>query len=312
MMLRHFLDLADLPAEQIRAILAEAQRRKATRSETMVAGEIDVDAPARGRIAALLFMHVSTRTRISFDVALRQLGASAIVMKPGELHLSRNESMADTARVFSGYVDALVARVDEHSVLVELARHATIPVINGLSQHSHPCQIIGDMMTIAEHCGPLEDQTLVWLGDGNNVATSFIQAAAIFGFRLHLACPADCLPDEAEVRKAIAWGGHIEIFEDPLAAARDADCVITDTWASLHHQGADREATIKSLYPYQVNDQVMAAAAAEAIFLHCLPAYRECEVTSAVIDGSQSRIFPQAVNRLHAQKAILLWCWGLI
>ena len=263
---------------------------------------------AKGRALIMIFERPSTRTRVSFDVGMRQLGGETIVINEQDLQLGRGETVADTARVLSRYGDLIMLRARRHETVVELAEHSTIPVINGLTNQSHPCQIMADLMTIEERLGPIAKQTVAWVGDGNNVAASFIHAAVRFGFKLRLACPASLRPSVDLLEFASKEGGNVTLMDDPKIAAKGADVVVTDTWVSMGDENADERK--KLLRPYQVGSALMALAAPHAIFLHDLPAYRGNEVTAEVIDGPQSAVFDEAENRVHAQKAILAWCLG--
>ena len=254
----------------------------------------------------MIFDRPSTRTRVSFEVAAKQLGGDAIVLSSKDMQLGRGETIADTARVLSRYVDAIMIRTDAHAKLVELAEHATVPVINGLTDQSHPCQIMADVMTIEEHRGPIRDKKLAWTGDGNNVLCSLIHAAVRLDFRLDVACPVELPPDPAVVAWATARQGRIRLLDDPVAAVSDADVVVTDTWVSMGQ--ADAEARHALLAPFRVDTALMRHARPDALFLHCLPAHRGEEVTAEIIDGPHSVVFDEAENRLHAQKAILEWC----
>jgi ornithine carbamoyltransferase len=255
----------------------------------------------------MLFEKSSTRTRISFDVAMRQLGGETIVLNHSDMQLGRGETIADTARVLSRYVDAIMMRASSHDTLLELAKHATIPIINGLSNKSHPCQILADIMTLEEAKGPLEPLTVAWVGDCNNVATSWIHAAVRFGFTLRIAAPKLLQPSLTLMEWARSEGGKLHLFEDPAEAVDGADCVVTDVWVSMGQEQGSAE-RIALLQPYQVNEALMEKAAKDAIFMHCLPAHRGREVTDAVIDGPHSVVFDEAENRLHVQRAILAWC----
>ncbi len=262
---------------------------------------------ARGRVLAMLFSKPSTRTRVSFDVAMRQLGGETIVLNANELQLGRGETIADTARVLSRYVDVIMLRTTDHADLLELAEHADVPVINGLTDQSHPCQVFADVMTFEEHLGPIGGRKIAWIGDANNnVATSWIHAASMFGFTLSIACPAAYQPSGQLIVETTARGGQIVIHEDPGEAIAGADCVLTDVWVSMGHD--DRDQRMKMLQDYQVDAALMSRAAPHAIFMHCLPAQRGYEVTGDVIDGPQSVVFEEAENRMHAQRAILAWC----
>jgi ornithine carbamoyltransferase len=303
---RHFLDLDAVPATDLRAILDEAARRKAARAG-LPKGAPDPDAPLAGHALAMLFEKNSTRTRVSFDLAIRQLGGFPVLLSANESQISRGESIADTARVLSRMVDAMMFRANRHGDLLELARHATVPVINGLTDASHPCQILADLMTFEEAQGPVTGRTIAWVGDGNNVCTSFIHAAPRLGFSLHIGAPAGFKPPKALLATA---GDAVRLFDDPAEAVAGADAVCADTFVSMGD--TNKSERMQALMPYQVDAGLMSRAAPGAIFLHCLPAHREEEVTTDVIDGPQSRVFDEAENRLHAQKAILMWCFGLI
>ena len=257
----------------------------------------------------MIFEKPSTRTRVSFDVAMRQLGGQTIALNHTDTQLGRGEPIADTAKVLSRYADALMVRANAHATVTELAANAGIPVINGLTDKSHPCQIVADIMTFEERRGPIAGRTLAWAGDGNNVAASFVHAAVRLGFRLRLACPPQLNPEKALLDWARAEGGDIALTDDPEAAVAGADCVVTDTWVSMGQSDAPKRKQL--LGPYAVDDALMAKAAKNAVFMHCLPAYRGHEVSASVIDGDQSAVWDEAENRLHAQKAILAWCLGV-
>lgn len=304
--MRHFLDLDAVPATDLRAILDEAARRKAARAG-LPKGAPDPDAPLAGHALAMLFEKNSTRTRVSFDLAIRQLGGFPVLLSATESQISRGESIADTARVLSRMVDAMMFRANRHADLLELARHATVPVINGLTDASHPCQILADLMTFEEAQGPVTGRTIAWVGDGNNVCASFIHAAPRLGFSLRIGAPAGFKPPKALLATA---GDAVRLFDDPAEAVAGADAVCADTFVSMGD--TNKSERMQALMPYQVDAGLMSRAAPGAIFLHCLPAHREEEVTTDVIDGPQSRVFDEAENRLHAQKAILMWCFGLI
>jgi len=259
-----------------------------------------------GKTLAMIFESPSTRTRISFDVAMNKLGGRSIALSPGELQLGRGESIGDTARVLSRYVDAVLLRTTNHESLLQLVENAGVPIINGLTDRTHPCQLMADILTFEEHRGPIAGRRIAWLGDGNNMAATWIQAAAQFEFTLRLACPAAYAPDAEFLDWALARGADVAVTEDIGNAVAGADCVVTDTWISMSDDAGKQK--IKDLQPYQVNQAVMAQAAADAIFLHCLPAKRGLEVSEAVMEGAHSVVFDEAENRLHAQKAILLWC----
>jgi ornithine carbamoyltransferase len=297
---RHFLELMDLEPATLRRMLDLAVQAK----RGAVAGK-----PLAGKTVALIFEKPSTRTRVSFEVGIRQLGGDAIVLSAKEMQLGRGETPADTAKVLSRYVDAIMLRTDSVAKLRELAAHATVPVINGLTDVSHPCQLMADVMTFEEHRGPIAGQVVAWSGDGNNVARTFIQAAARFGFTLRLATPVPLRPPQALVDWARAQGARIELTDDPAEAVRGARCVVTDTWVSMSDEPTSNRHNL--LAPYRVDAALMAKAAPDAIFMHCLPAHRGEEVTAEVIDGPQSVVFDEAENRLHAQKGVLLWALGL-
>jgi ornithine carbamoyltransferase len=260
------------------------------------------------QVLVLIFEKPSTRTRVSFDVAMRQLGGQVIALNHTDLQLGRGETISDTARVLSRYADAVMIRANRHDTLTELAANSTIPVINGLTDRSHPCQVLADVLTFEESMGPIGGQTVAWVGDGNNVAVSWIHAAVRFGFELRLACPPELAPDQAVIAWAQRQGGRIAVTDQAIAAVDGAQCVVTDTWVSMGQTDAARRKQL--LAPYSVGKSLMDRAATGAIFMHCLPAYRGHEVEADVIDGPQSRVFDEAENRLHAQKAILAWCLG--
>jgi len=306
---RHFLDLWRLDAAEIRAILEDAKARKAARAG-WPKGRPDPDRPADGRTLAMIFEKNSTRTRFSFDAAMRQLGGDVIISNAADMQLGRGEPIEDTARVLSRMVDAVMIRANNHEDIERFALASTIPVINGLSDKSHPCQILADLMTFEEHRGPVEGKTIAWVGDGNNVCASFIHAAPKLGFRLKIATPAIYHPDLVDLARAAEQNGQVETADDPREAVRGAHCVVTDTWVSMGD--TDHDERFEALEPYQVDEALMAEAAADAVFLHCLPAHRGEEVVDAVIDGPQSLIWDEAENRLHAQKSILAWCFGAI
>ncbi|GAM03947.1 ornithine carbamoyltransferase [Novosphingobium sp. MBES04] len=306
-MSRDFLSLSDAGGETIAAMINDAIERKAARAG-WPKGKADSDAPLTGHTLAMIFEKNSTRTRVSFDMAMRQLGGSTIIMEAGSTQIGRGETIADTARVLSRMVDAIMIRTDDHAKIEELAHYADVPVINGLTDLSHPCQIVADLLTIVEHGFALPGLQMAWLGDGNNVSHSMIEAAGLMKFTLRLAVPEGYEPDAGFVERARAAGGEIVITHDPLEAARGAQVVVTDTWVSMGQEGG--EAHIKALEPYQVNESLMAHAAEGAVFLHCLPAHRNEEVTDAVIDGPASVVWDEAENRLYGQKSVLLWSLG--
>jgi ornithine carbamoyltransferase len=303
---RHFLDLWRLDQSTIRALLDEAHRRKAARLG-WPQGKADADAPLAGRTLAMIFEKNSTRTRFSFDAAVRQLGGASIISTAADMQLGRGEPIEDTAKVLSRMVDAIMLRANRHQDMERLAQNATIPVINGLTDKGHPCQILADIMTFEEHRGPIEGKTIAWIGDGNNVCASFIHAAGKLGFTLNIATPPDYTPDLMDLARA-GNAGRIDVTHDPRAAAEGADCVITDTWVSMGD--VDHDERIKAFEPFQVDERLMSLARKDAVFLHCLPAHRGEEVTDGVIDGPQSLVFDEAENRVHAQKAVLVWCFG--
>jgi len=305
--LRHFLNLSDAGADGIAAILNDAAERKAARAG-WPKGKADADAPLAGCVLAMIFEKSSTRTRVSFDMAMRQLGGSAVVLEGGSSQLGRGESIADTARVLSRYVDAIIIRTDDHAKAEEMARHASVPVINALTDLSHPCQLLADMQAFIERLGPLEGSRWAWLGDGNNVCNSLIEAASLMRFELKVACPAGHEPDIDMLQDAAARGCTVPIVRDAREAATDAQAIVTDTWISMGQ--ADSAEKMALMAPYRVDEALMAAAAPDAIFLHCLPAHRGEEVVDAVMDGPASAVWDEAENRLHAQKSLLLWCLG--
>lgn len=306
---RHFLNLSDAGHDAIAAMINDALDRKAAR-HGWPAGKVDRDAPLDGHVLAMIFEKNSTRTRVSFDMAIRQLGGSAIVLESAATQLGRGETVADTARVLSRMADVAMIRTGEHAKAVDMARHAGIPVINGLTDLSHPCQIVADLLTIIEAGKALPGLELAWFGDGNNVLNSIVEAAGLMKFHVRIACPRGYEPDAGFIEGARIAGGDVRIERDALAAARGADVIVTDTWISMGQ--ADSEEKLKAMMPYQVNEKLMAAAKPDAIFLHCLPAHRGEEVVDAVIDGPQSRVWDEAENRLHAQKSVLRWLFGQI
>ena len=301
-MVRHFLDLYRLTPEDLRAILDDARDRKAAR-QGWPKGRVDADAPARDHVLAMIFEKNSTRTRFSFDAAIRQLGGDAIIANASDMQLGRGETVEDTARVLSRMVDVVMIRANSHEDVVRFAQASSVPVINGLTDKSHPCQIIADLMTVEERLGPIEGKTLAWVGDGNNVCASLIHAAPLLGYQLNIACPADYHPDLFDLQRG---GNHVSLGSDPEVAVEGADVVITDTWVSMGDQ--DHEARLHAFEPYAVDDRLMSLATDGAIFLHCLPAHRGEEVTDDVLDGPQSAVWDEAENRIHAQKAVIAWC----
>ncbi|HKP80130.1 MAG TPA: ornithine carbamoyltransferase [Phenylobacterium sp.] len=306
---RHFLDLWKLDGTELRIILEDAKARKAARAG-WPKGKPDEDQPARGRTLAMVFEKNSTRTRFSFDAAMRQLGGDVIISNAVDMQLGRGEPIEDTARVLSRMVDAIMIRSNVHEDVERLAMWSSAPVINGLSDKSHPCQILADLMTFEEHRGSVHGKTFAWVGDGNNVCSSFIHAAPKLGFKLNIATPAVFHPDMMDLARAAEQQGQIMTTHDPVEAVRGADCVITDTWVSMGD--TDHDERIEALEAYQVDEKLMSMAKTDAVFLHCLPAHRGEEVTDAVIDGPASLVWDEAENRIHAQKSILAWCFGAI
>ena len=304
---RHFLDLSDAGADAVRAMLADAHQRKAAR-RGWPKGQLDADAPLAGHVLAMIFEKNSTRTRVSFDMAIRQLGGTALVMDAGSTQLGRGESLADTARVLSRMVDAVMIRTDDHAKIEELSRHATVPVINGLTDRSHPCQIMADLLTIEEQGKSLAGLELAWLGDGNNVLHSLIEAAALLDFNVRAGVPQGYEPEAAFVEVARAAGATVTITRDAIEAAKGADIVVTDTWVSMGQEHAHNK--LAAMAPYQVDARLMAQAKSDACFLHCLPAHVGEEVSEEVFESAQSVVFDEAENRIHAQKSVLLWCLG--
>ena len=300
--LRHVLDLSGETGASLRSILDEAHRLKAAKCRRSNALE--------GRTLAMLFERPSTRTRFSFDIAMHELGGHAITSSGAEMQLGRGESLADTARVLSRYVDAVMIRMLDHDGLCEFANHASVPVINGLTRRSHPCQIVADLMTVEEWVGPIEGRSLAWVGDGNNVAATFLEAAPHLRFNLRLSSPPELALDDDAIVEACAEGADVVVTPDPRSAVSGADAVIADSWVSMGDEDEARRR--KLLTPYRVDEALMAHAGPSAIFLHCLPAHRGDEVTDAVMDGPRSAVFDEAENRVHAQKAILKWVFGLI
>jgi ornithine carbamoyltransferase len=308
-MTRHFLNLSDAGGDAIAAMLADAMDRKAARVG-WPKGKADADAPLTGHTLAMVFEKNSTRTRTSFEMAMKQLGGDSIFMASGQMQLGRGETIADTARVLSRYVDAILIRTDDHAKVEELAAYASVPVINGLTDLSHPCQIVADLLTIIEQGKPLPGLEIAWLGDGNNVLNSIVEAAGLFKFHVRIAVPQGYESDGGFIDTAKAAGSNITLTRDAAEAVAGADIVVTDTWVSMGQDHAHNK--IAAMMPYQVNERLMAVAKADAKFLHCLPAHRGEEATDAVLDGAQSLIWDEAENRLHAQKSILLWCFGLL
>lgn len=307
--MRSFLDLADAGGDAIAAMIGDAIDRKAAR-QGWAKGRADADRPLDGRVLAMIFEKNSTRTRVSFDMAMRQLGGSALILDGGTSQLGRGESIADTARVLSRMVDAIMIRTDDHAKAAELAHFSEVPVINGLTDRSHPCQIVADLMTMIEHGKPLPGLEVAWFGDGNNVLNSILEAAGLMKFNVRVATPVGYEPAREYVDRARSDGATITLTHDAASAAEGADVLISDTWISMGQAHAQEK--LAAMAPYQVNDALLSRAKADAIFLHCLPAHVGEEVSSQVFEGSQSVVFDEAENRIHAQKSILLWCMGLL
>ncbi len=308
--MKHFLDINKTDPEALRAMIDAARTMKDARKDRP-RGMPDDDQPLAGRIVALIFEKPSTRTRVSFDVGVRQMGGQTMVLSGADMQLGHGETIADTARVLSRYVDLIMIRTFEEATLLEMADHATVPVINGLTNRTHPCQIMADIMTFEEHRGPIRGKKVVWSGDGNNVFASFAHAAGQFGFDLTFTGPEPLDPERVFLDEARAKGVNVTIQRDPFAAVEGADLVVTDTWVSMHDPVSAKERRHNQLRGYQVNEALMARAKPDALFMHCLPAHREDEVTSAVMDGPHSVVFDEAENRLHAQKAVMRWCLGV-
>lgn len=303
---RHFLDLTDFTQGDLRQVLDASAALKAGRRK----GQPPKEKPLAGKVLAMIFDKPSTRTRVSFDLAMRELGGEPLMLTGKEMQLGRGETIADTARVLSRYVDAIMIRILDHEAMLELARHADVPVINGLTKRSHPCQIMADVLTFEEHRGPIQGRTVAWSGDANNVLASWVHAAARLDFTLNIASPPELAPPEDVIALARREGARVNVTSDPFAAVDGADAVVTDCWVSMGDEDEGRRHNL--LKPYQVNGKLMAAAARDAIFMHCLPAHRGEEVTDEVMDGPASVVFDEAENRLHAQKGILAWCLGAI
>jgi len=301
--IRHFLDLIALPAGDLRVMIEAARAMKARGK----ASGGPRDRPLAGKTLAMIFDKPSTRTRVSFDIAMRQLGGDTVILTGQEMQLGRGETIADTARVLSRYVDAIMIRTLDHETLAEFAQHATVPVINGLTKSSHPCQVMADVMTFEEHRGPIRGRTVAWAGDANNVLASWMHAAQRFEFSLRVATPPELAPKTPLLDWIKTSGATIRLGHDPEQAVAGADCVVTDTWVSMGDRDADGHRH-NLLTRYQVNAALMARAKPDALFMHCLPAHRGEEVTDEVIDGPHSVVFDEAENRLHAQKGILAWC----
>ena len=307
--MRHFLDLSDAGGDALAAMINDAQDRKAARRD-WPKGRPDADKPLDGRVLAMVFEKNSTRTRVSFDIAIRQLGGTSLVLDAGTTQLGRGETVADTARVLSRMVDAIMIRTDDHAKIEEMARHATVPVINGLTDRSHPCQIVADLLTVVERGKALPGLEVAWLGDGNNVLHSIIEAAGLFKFNVRIGVPEGYDPEAAFIDEARARGANVTLARDPFEATAGADIVVTDTWVSMGQQHVHNK--LAAMAPYQVNEALMARARPDALFLHCLPAHIGEEVSAGVFEGPQSVVFDEAENRIHAQKSVLLWCLGML
>ncbi len=308
--MNHFLDLHTTDPDALRGMIDQARAMKAARGDRP-RGAPDDEQPLTGRMVALIFEKPSTRTRVSFDVGVRQMGGQTMVLSGSDMQLGHGETIADTARVLSRYVDLIMMRTYEEATVQEMAEFASVPVINGLTNRTHPCQIMADVMTYEEKRGPIAGKKVTWLGDGNNVCASFLHGAGQFGFDFTFSGPATLDPEPEFVEFARSKGSKVEIERDPARAVEGADLVVTDTWVSMHDSQSARERRHNQLRPYQVNRALMERAGKDALFMHCLPAHRDEEVTSEVMDGPQSVVFDEAENRLHAQKAILRWCLGV-
>ena len=308
--MNHFLDIHTTDADDLRNMIEQARVMKEAR-KGLPKGTPDAEQPLKNHMVALIFEKPSTRTRVSFDVGVRQMGGQTMVLSGADMQLGHGESIADTARVLSRYVDMIMIRTFEESVLQELAEYADVPVINGLTNRTHPCQIMADVMTFEEHNGPIKGKKVVWTGDGNNVCASFLHAAGQFGFDFTFAGPPSLDPEAEFVEFARSKGVNVVIERDAEKAVQGADLVVADTWVSMHDSQSTRQRRHNLLKPYQVNDHLMEQAKDDALFMHCLPAHRDEEVTSSVMDGEKSVIFDEAENRLHAQKAVMRWCLGV-
>ncbi len=306
----HFLDIHKTDPADLRQMITQAKAIKDAR-KGQPKGMLDQDQPLAGHMVALIFEKPSTRTRVSFDVGVRQMGGQSMVLSGNDMQLGHGETIADTARVLSRYVDLIMIRTFDEAVLLELAEYASVPVINGLTDRTHPCQIMADILTYEEHRGPIAGKKVVWAGDGNNVCASFLHAAGQFGFDLTFTGPETLDPEKEFVDLARSKGAKVEIERDPRKAVEGADLVVTDTWVSMHDSQSAKERRHNQLRPYQVDEELMELANKDALFMHCLPAHREEEATGAVMDGPHSVIFDEAENRLHAQKAVMRWCLGV-
>jgi ornithine carbamoyltransferase len=307
MAIRHFLNLTDAGGDAIAAMLSDAIDRKAARVD-WPKGQVDADEPLAGRVLAMIFEKNSTRTRVSFDIAIRQLGGSSLVLDAANTQLGRGETIADTARVLSRMVDAIMIRTDDHAKIEEMARHATVPVINGLTDLSHPCQVVADLLTVIEQGKPLPGLEVAWLGDGNNVLHSVLEAAGLMKFNVRVGTPQGYEPAREIVAWARANGAQVSLSHDAGQAVAGADIVVTDTWVSMGQEHTHNK--LAAMAPFQVNDSLMSGAKRDAKFLHCLPAHVGEEVSQSVFEGPQSVVFDEAENRIHAQKSVLLWCFG--
>ena len=307
--MNHFLDIHKTSTEELRGMIDHAAKMKNSRNGRP-RGALDDDLPLKDHMVALIFEKPSTRTRVSFDVGVRQMGGQTMVLSGEAMQLGHGETIADTARVLSRYVDLIMIRTFDEQVLLELAEFADVPVINGLTDRSHPCQIMADILTYEEHRGPIKGKKVVWSGDGNNVCASFLHAAGQFGFDLTFTGPEPLDPEQEFVDLARSQGSTVTIERDPVKAVEGADLVVTDTWVSMHDAPSARERRHNQLRPYQVNEELMRHAKPDSLFMHCLPAHRDEEATSAVMDGPHSVVFDEAENRLHAQKAVMRWCLG--
>lgn len=308
--MKHFLDIHKTDADELRLIITNARTMKDAR-QGRPRGAADDTQPLAGHMVALIFEKPSTRTRVSFDVGVRQMGGETMVLSGNDMQLGHGETIADTARVLSRYVDLIMIRTFDESVLMEMAEYADVPVINGLTDRTHPCQIMADILTFEEHRGPIKGKKVVWTGDGNNVCASFLHAAGQFGFDMVFTGPAQLDPEAEFVGLARQQGVSVTIERDPYRAVAGADLIVTDTWVSMHDSQSSKERRHNMLRPYQVNADLMRQAKPDALFMHCLPAHREEEATSEIMDGPNSVVFDEAENRLHAQKAVMRWCLGV-
>ncbi len=308
-MSRNFLNLSDAGGDAVAAMIADAIDRKAARAG-WPKGKPDADKPLADHVLAMIFEKSSTRTRVSFDIAIRQLGGSSIVMDSGSMQLGRGETVADTAKVLSRMCDAIMIRTDDHAKIEDMADNASVPVINGLTDLSHPCQIVADLLTLVEHGKALPGLEIAWLGDGNNVLNSIVEGAGLMKYNVRIGCPQGYDPDPSFIEKAQAAGSNITIYRDENEAVANADVVVADTWVSMGQEHVHNK--LAAMMPYQVNDVMMEQAKKDALFLHCLPAHRGEEVMPSVIDGPQSVVWDEAENRIHAQKSVLRWCFGQI